>query len=299
MGKSLISIDPAQTDVSQIFILEGALTVAVSLAFFFLLPNFPEESKWLSSEEKTYVAARLAADQGQSARDRAITLKDVGSFFRDYKVIVAGFMYFGLIVPAYGYAYFSPGIIQSYGYDPIQTQLHSVPPWAAAFAFAMVIATLSDWTRHRLGFAIFSICVAITGFGILIAVHDNTRLQYAALFLVTMGAYTAMPVVVCWFNMNLGGHHRRAIGTAWQVGFGNIGGIIAVWAFLAQDAPGYVTGYSICIAFTILSIIACLIYGLACWSANSHREKTPVDVGLTEYEKTELGDLNPEYRYLL
>lgn len=27
--------------------------------------------------------------------------------------------------------------------------------------------------------------------------------------------------------MNLGGHHRRAVGTAWQIGFGNIGGIIA------------------------------------------------------------------------
>ncbi len=35
-------------------------------------------------------------------------------------------MYFGMIVPAYGYAYFAPGIIQGYGYGAIQTQLHSV-----------------------------------------------------------------------------------------------------------------------------------------------------------------------------
>ena len=40
----------------QIFILEGALTVAVSFAFFFLLPDFPEESKWLRPDEKEYVA---------------------------------------------------------------------------------------------------------------------------------------------------------------------------------------------------------------------------------------------------
>lgn len=78
------------------FILEGALTVFVSFFFFFLLPDFPEESKWLSPEEKHYVAARLRADQGQSARDREITVKDVGNVFKDYKVIVAGFMYFGL-----------------------------------------------------------------------------------------------------------------------------------------------------------------------------------------------------------
>lgn len=168
------------------------------------MPNFPEESKWLTEEEKAYVAARLRADQGQSARDRKITLSDVGRVFKDYKVIVAGFMYFGLIVPAYGYAYFAPGIIQGYGYDPIQTQLHSVPPWAAAFAYCMLVAALSDYFRHRFGFAIFSICVAIVGFGILVSVHDNTSLQYGALFLVTMGTYTAMPIIVCWFNMNLG-----------------------------------------------------------------------------------------------
>lgn len=160
------------------FILEGAFTVAVSLLFFFILPNFPEQAKWLTQEEKDYVAARLRIDQGRSAVERAITLKDVGNVFKDYKVIVAGFMYFGLIVPAYGYAYFAPGIIKSYGYDPIQTQLHSVPPWAAAFGFAMLMATLSDWTRHRFAFAVIAICVGIAGFGILITVHNNTSLQY-------------------------------------------------------------------------------------------------------------------------
>lgn len=102
------------------------------------------------------------------------------------------------------YAYFAPGIIATYGYSPIQTQLHSVPPWAAAFGYCMLTATLSDATRHRFGFAIFSICVAVTGFGIAMTVHDNTSLQYGALFLVTSGTYTAMPIIVCWFNMNLG-----------------------------------------------------------------------------------------------
>ncbi|KAK5134254.1 hypothetical protein LTR08_006798 [Meristemomyces frigidus] len=282
-----------------IFILEGCLTVLFGLAFFFVLPDFPEESKWLAPDEKAYVAARLRADQGRSARERAITLKDAGNVLKDYKVIVAGFMYFGLIVPAYGYAYFAPGIIKTFGYSAVQTQLHSVPPWAAAFGLAMLVAFLSDWTQKRMPFAIAAICVAIAGFAILLTVHDRPKLQYAALFLVAMGAYTAMPLIVCWFNMNLGGHHRRSIGSAWQVSFGNVGGIIAVFAFLKKDAPDYVTGYAICIAFTCLSVVSCILYGFACLAANRKRDKTPVDLGLTEYEKTELGDMNPEYRYLL
>ncbi|KAJ4294480.1 High-affinity nicotinic acid transporter [Kalmusia sp. IMI 367209] len=282
-----------------IFILEGVLTMVVSFFFFFLLPNFPEEVKWLTEDERAFVRARLQIDQGKSARERPIKLADVGRVFKDIKVIVGGFMYFGLIVPAYGYAYFSPAIIQSYGYSPIQTQLHSVPPWAAAFGFAMIVAWFSDRLKHRFLFCIFPICVAITGFCILITVHNHREVQYAALFLVAMGAYTAMPVIVCWFNMNLGGHHRRAIGSAWQVGFGNIGGIIAVYAFLKRDAPKYIPGYSICLAFVALSALSCLTYFILCKLANRSREKSARDVGLTEYEKTELGDLNPDYRYLL
>lgn len=282
-----------------IFILEGLLTVIVSCFFFFLLPNFPEESKWLTEDERRFVKARLQIDQGKSARERPIGLRDVGRVFKDFKVIVGGFMYFGLIVPAYGYAYFSPAIIQGYGYSPIQTQLHSVPPWAAAFGFSMLIAYLSDKFKHRYFFTLFPIAVAITGFAILITVHNNRNLQYGSLFMVTCGAYTAMPVIVCWFNMNLGGHHRRAVGSAWQVGFGNIGGIIAVWAFLKKDAPKYIPGFSICIAFVCLSALSCTVYFFMCLWENRKRSKSVHDVGLTEYEKTELGDLNPEYRYQL
>ena len=163
----------------------------------------------------------------------------------------------------------------------------------------MVIAYLSDKTRHRFAFAIIPICVCIVGFAILIKVHHNTRLEYAALFLVAMGAYAAMPVIVCWFTMNLGGHHRRSVGSAWQIGFGNIGGIIAVYAFLSKDAPYYHTGYSICLAFVTLSAAACLAYFIACWSQNRQRQRSVINTSLTEYEKQELGDLSPDYRYLL
>jgi len=108
-----------------------------------------------------------------------------------------------------------------------------------------------------------------------------------------------MPIIVCWFNMNLGGHRRRSIGSAWQVGFGNIGGIIAVYSFLAKDAPKFIPGYSICIAFTILSIIACLSYAAVILYENKKRDANPPQTELTNEEKAELGDNAPTYRYLL
>jgi MFS family permease len=272
-----------------IFILEGVLTSVVAIAFFFLIPSFPEDANWLTEEERRYVKARLQVDQGRSAAERKITIRDIGRVFKDYKVILGGFMYFGMIVPAYGYAFFAPTILATYGYSAIETQLHSVPPWACAFAFAMIVATFSDFTKHRFLFTLIPISVAIAGFAILISVHHNKHVEYAGLFLVAMGAYSAMPVIVCWFNMNLGGHHRRAVGTAWQVGFGNIGGIIATYAFISTDAPYYKNGYSICLAFLCLSAASCCVYAAAVVSANRKRDKAPTNLNLSEYEKTELG----------
>lgn len=162
----------------------------------------------------------------------------------------------------------------------------------------MLVAVFSDLTRHRFAYTIGPICVAISGFVVLLTVHDRTQVEYAALFLVCMGTYSAMPVIVCWFNMNLGGHHRRAIGSAWQVGFGNIGGIIATYSFLAKDAPEYKPGYSICIGFICLSAASCCAYAALITWENRRRART-VRANLSDYEKTELGDLNPEFRYML
>jgi hypothetical protein len=174
-----------------------------------------------------------------------------------------------------------------------------VPPWAAAFGWSMLTAAVSDRFRHRFFFVILNIFIAIAGFAILMCVHHSTHVQYGALFMITSGTYSAMPVIVCWFSMNLGGHHRRAVGTAWQIGFGNIGGIIASYSFAAADAKTYFhKGYSICLSFICLSAASSIIYFFACLSQNRQREKSH-DVGLTDYEKTEMGDMSPDYRYML
>lgn len=58
-------------------------------------------SSRLTEDERVYVKGRLRKDQGKSAIDRPITFKDVVNVFKDFKVILAGFIYFGLLVPAY------------------------------------------------------------------------------------------------------------------------------------------------------------------------------------------------------
>lgn len=165
-------------------------------------------------------------------------------------------------MPVYAFAYFTPTIVKSLGYNVLQTQLRSVPPFAAAFGLCLVLAYLSDRTDLRLPYVLVSGAILITGLAILLTVHANFSLQYAGICLVCMGALGAGPSVICWYLMNLTGHKERSIGSAWMISFGNTGGILAPFAFLPHDAPSYRLGYSLCMAISVLGIVAAGCYAL-------------------------------------
>ncbi|KAL9066662.1 MAG: hypothetical protein Q9161_007421 [Pseudevernia consocians] len=254
-----------------IFILEGILTCVIALAAYFVVPDFPEHSAWLSEDELALIEARQATERDTTASDTLTTFPSILLVLKDPKVLLGGLMYFALIVPAYGFAYFAPTVIQTYHYTPVETQLHSVPPYVAAFFFALLVATLSDAAAHRFLFALLPTLLALAGTATLFSVHHDTHTEYAALFLVAMGTYTAMPMVICWVAMNLRGHMQRSVGIAWMIGFGNCGGIVATFAFLSRDAPEYRTGYAVLLGFLSLAAVTQAGYAGLVWAGERQR----------------------------
>ena len=182
------------------------------------------------------------------------------------------------------FAYFAPTIVKTLGYSTVETQLHTVPPFAAAFALCLIMAYFSDITRLRFPFIAFSVVLTATGLGILMTVHHNFHTQYAALCLVAMGAFTTGPIVICWYVMNLQGDIERNIGTAWMIGFGNCGGLVATFTFLSKDAPLYHTGYSICMGATCLGALAAVLYACSAIHENKiSRARKEEDKDGTKY----------------
>ena len=74
--------------------------------------------RWLSSDEKAFVKARLAEEFGDSQLDAKQTWRNVLGVLKDSKIIFGGFTYFGIIVPVYAYDFFAPTILRSLGYTP-------------------------------------------------------------------------------------------------------------------------------------------------------------------------------------
>ncbi|CAL8584609.1 High-affinity nicotinic acid transporter [Xanthoria parietina] len=264
-----------------IFILEGIATVAVGFAAFFLVSDFPTDAKWLTEDEREWVVTRTAIGEKS---DQSINARTLLHFFADVKNILAGVMYFSVVIPIYAFAYFAPTIVKTLGYSAVNTQLHTVPPTAAALALCLIMAYLSDRTGLRSPFIGFGLGLIISGLAILITVHHTFSAQYAGLCLVAMGAFSAGPIIICWYVMSLDGHVNRSIGSAWIIGFGNTGGIVATFAFLAKDAPRYHTGYSILLAFVCLGSLATALYMACVWrQVKRIRANDPPEEGRRRY----------------
>ncbi|CAG8957430.1 hypothetical protein HYFRA_00011411 [Hymenoscyphus fraxineus] len=262
-----------------IFILEGAFTLLIGILSLFLVAEFPENATWLSDEERKFVIAR-AKCTGQTDN---ITSRDIVVFFKDPNNILAGIMYLCLIIPIYSFAYFTPTIVKTLGYSVIQTQLHSVPPIAAAFVLCTILAYLSDKARLRFPFIAFGIILGISGLSIMMTIHHNFSVQYAGLCLAAMGLFSCSPLIICWYVMNFQSHTERAIGTAWLNAFGNCGGFVATFAFLQRDAPYYHIGYTICMVAVCLCGGAASLYALLLRRKNMARRSSTMDDKSTPY----------------
>lgn len=296
-----------------IFIIEGLLSVVVSVPAKFLLANWPEQAAFLTAEEKHYLLVRNNSDTGGAAQMDRLDADAWRRIFTDWKLYVASLIYIGITVSGYATALFVPTIVNSLGYSGIESQVHSIPIWIVAAIVTLATAVLSDWTKHRYGYMMFGVVFASTGYIILLCqgplVHPHTHkpaglalsVRYMAVYFVTTGCYMVQPNAIVWVANNLGGHYKRSIGLAVMIGFGNIGGIIASNIFVQTEAPRYFVGYGVSLAMLVFCGIMCTAFAVGLVMENRKREKGERDHRLESPESVlgNLGDDDPRFRFSL
>ena len=78
-----------------IFILEGLATIIIGVVAFFTVSDFPDNSKWLTEDEKQFLIERNNKTSLAMAVDK-VKLADVIRFFKDVRNILGGIIYFGM-----------------------------------------------------------------------------------------------------------------------------------------------------------------------------------------------------------
>lgn len=284
-----------------IYIIEGAFTAGLSILLYFIVPDFPEECRFLNANEREFLKKKLEIYSGNSGYEIKQTWKDIAKVFKDPLIYICAICYFSFIVPAYAYAFFAPTIIRDMGYVAMEAQSHSIYPWLASMGFSILVAFVSDYFYVRLPFAVLASLISVCGFGMVIGAKNEPLIRYGGCFMLASGLYTAMPILLCWVSLNFSGHTRKSVGTAFIIGFGNIGGIVAAFIFPNQDAPRYLKGLSISLAFTVFALIVLFVYCGLLMYRNKNKQSAQYKAdwdNLDSREKIMKGDLNPDFKYL-
>ena len=210
-------------------------------------------------------------------------------------------MYLGVTTTGYSTSFFIPTILSQLGWTSVRAQLLSVPIYIVGAIFCLMTAFLTDKLRHRYSFAMFGVLVCSIGYIILLAQHSvSIGGRYCAVYLIMAGGYITQPITLVWLSNNMGGHYKRSINAAMQVGFGNVGGIVASNIFISDQRPTYPVGYGVSLGLIWASGVACtiLVIGLRLENRKRAQGKRDDRLNLAEEERGNLGDDHPSFRFV-
>jgi hypothetical protein len=209
-------------------------------------------------------------------------------------------MYLGIVNTGYATSFFVPTILTELGWTSIRAQVMSIPIYVAATVIALITAALTDRLHHRFLFTICGCCIATVGYVILLCQRTvPVGARYFAVYAVVGGGYMTQPILMGWLNNNMGGHYKRSIAAAMQIGVGNCGGLVASNIFISSQEPYYPVGYGVSLALVWLCGISCLLFFLYLVRENRLRNQGKRDYlyQLPPEELANLGDDHPDFRF--
>ncbi|KAF9873975.1 major facilitator superfamily transporter [Colletotrichum karsti] len=211
---------------SWIFIVEGVLTVLVGIASVWMVHDFPDEATFLSPDDRARVIRRLRADQQGSAVREDFKALYFWQAMTDWKMWMTMLIYTGCDMPLFAFSLFMPTIVSGLGWEvtTVFSQLMTVPPYAAAAVFTVMVGYAADHFRQRGMFNIIVGFIGIIGFSLLI-ITDNSVIQYIGVILGAMGLYPCVCNTIAWIANNTEGVYKRGVVLGFVIGWGNLIGV--------------------------------------------------------------------------
>ncbi len=297
---------PGMASWRWIFIIEGAVTSGLAVLATFVIADWPEQSRFLSKEEKELLRRRMAADEaGGSGLCQMDTLNRFAlrRIVRDYKIWLAAFMYMGVSVAGLSGTFFLPTILLEFQWRAQEAQVRTIPVYVFAAGMMLLGAWASDKLKHRSGFILGGASLSTVGYAMLLAQEGRSRgYKFAAVFLVFGGAYMITPMCLAWLQNNVSGHWKRSFAASMQVTIGNFAGIIGAFIFIKTEAPTYKTGYGVALGMMWFGALCCATMAGLMWRENRKRERGERDgrlVTLSDEDRKNMGDWHPSFRFTL
>ncbi len=241
------------------YIAEAIPTILIGIVTLFVLTDRPEQAKFLTVEEKTWLASKLLAER--RAKEEVKTFGVWQSMF-DPKVLLLSLNYFGIVVASLGMLIFIPQIIKSIGAGNSNMAVGwlTMIPYLCGGISLVVWGRISDRMRER-RWNLLAACL-VSAIGLFIAGYTmGSWWSLAGMSLAAMGFYGSKGPFWAMPSMFLTGT-AAAASIAWINSIGNLGGFFGPWYVgVMKDVTGSYAGGLYGLALLCLgSAIICALF---------------------------------------
>lgn len=237
-------------------ILEGVPSLVCGIAALWLLPNGPNDVKWLTAEEKGILAARLAQEPPGA-------LHGFWEMIADRRIWLLMIPDFSIVIALYGLNLWQPQMIKAMGYSNVEVGFLVALPYLLAAVAMVVWGMFSDRVGKRAGpvaLAAFAAAIGMLAAGW----SGNPIVVLAAICLAACGIYAALAVFWTLPSALLRGT-AAAGGLALLNSFSNLGGFFGPYLMgWAKQATGdFTLGMTVLAGMLVLAGVSVLLIGRA------------------------------------
>ncbi|KIL83760.1 hypothetical protein FAVG1_13036 [Fusarium avenaceum] len=255
-----------------LFIIEGCATYPAAVVTYFVVPDYPATTSWLSDEERQIAVLRMAEDASKEDDRADVSGKEgLKMAFTDPALYMIWIMQLGLNTAA-AFTNFFPTIVKTLGYSSTITLLLSAPPYVFAATLGITNSWHSDRVNERWLHVVWPQIFCSIGF-IISAVTLNTAARYISTFMM-MSIYGSFGCILSWVSSSLPRPStKRAISYAVVNAGSNLASIYASYFYPASQGPRYWQANVANVAFSGLCIAMATILRFFLARRNKHLEK--------------------------
>ncbi|KAH7024552.1 putative allantoate permease [Microdochium trichocladiopsis] len=247
-----------------LFIIEGLATVCLGVICFFVLPDYPGTTSWLSETEKIVAQGRLAADAGSedvTSEDQVTIWQGLYWAVKDYRVWIFACLQMATTI-SISFSHFFPTVIQQLGFKNSTTVLLlTAPPYLFAFFWAVSFAYDADRRQKHSPHAIISSVTAIAGVVCTIALPGSAQWpKYGLTFIICAGTFGIYSTTYTWLSSTIVQPRiKRAAAIGVANTLANTASLVGNYLWLDQFEPDYRESWGGILAFQCLGL-GCILF---------------------------------------
>jgi ACS family tartrate transporter-like MFS transporter len=236
------------------YIAEALPTVVLGVATYFVMTDKPEQAKFLTLEEKTWLATKLANER--AAKD-AVRVFGVWEGMLNPKVLLLALNYFGIVTASLGMLIFIPQMIKSLGqFTNMEVGWLTMIPYICGGLGLVIWGRISDRMNERRWNLLLACVVSTLGL-VMAGLTMGSWWALVGMSIAAIGFYGSKGPFWSMPPMFLTGT-ASAASLAWINSIGNLGGFFGPWYVgVVRDLSGSFAGGLFGLA--LLSLIAAVV----------------------------------------